>query len=127
MPQLQSHVPLSIGELARQTGASARAIRHYDDHGLLRSSRSANGYRIFPAIALTQVTQLRRFIAAGFTLDEIKSFPECMRIIDGALTCPETKGKHRERLLAIENQIAELERRRHALRSMLQDSPAAHR
>lgn len=116
------HSQLSIGELAKMTGASIRAIRHYDAHGLLASSRSANGYRVFSGLAVTQVKQLRRFIDAGFNLDEIKSFPECMLIIDGALACPETQGAQRARLLAIDRQITELEHRRLQLRSMLEDT-----
>ena len=111
---------LSIGELAKMTEASIRAIRHYDEHGLLASSRSANGYRTFSELAVTQVKQLRRFIDAGFNLDEIKNFPECMLIIDGALACPETKGAQRARLVAIDKQITELEYRRLQLRSMLE-------
>lgn len=116
------HSQLSIGELAKLTGASIRAIRHYDGHGLLASSRSSNGYRAFSELAVTQVKQLRRFIDAGFNLDEIKNFPECMLIIDGALACPETKGAQRARLVAIDKQITELERRRLQLRSMLEDT-----
>lgn len=116
------HHQLSIGQLAKMTGASIRAIRHYDEHGLLASSRSTNGYRAFSELAVTQVKQLRRFIDAGFNLDEIKNFPECMLIIDGALACPETKGAQRARLLAIDKQITELEHRRLQLRSMLEET-----
>lgn len=112
---------LSIGELAKMTGASIRAIRHYDEQGLLASSRLDNGYRVFSELAVTQVKQLRRFIDAGFNLDEIKNFPECMLIIDGALACPETKGAQRARLVAIDKQITELEHRRLRLRAMLED------
>lgn len=36
----------SITELARMSGVTARALRHYDDVGLLRpASIGANGYR----------------------------------------------------------------------------------
>ncbi|MCP3657995.1 MerR family transcriptional regulator [Herbaspirillum sp.] len=122
MKTKQRHSQLSIGELANSTGASIRAIRHYDEQGLLASTRSDNGYRMFSTLALTQVKQLRRFLDAGFNLAEIKGFPECMLIVDGALACPETKGVQRTRLLAIDKQITELQKRRLQLRSMLEDS-----
>jgi len=103
---------LSIGALARATGASVRSIRHYDDHGLLASSRASNGYRTFLSIALTQVRQIQRMIATGFSLAEICAFPDCMLLIDGAPSCAETTDAQRKRLASIERQIADLERRR---------------
>lgn len=110
---------MTISELARKTGASLRSIRHYDDHGLLSSERAENGYRLFDAIAVTQVRQIQRLIAAGFSLAEIRGFPDCMRMIEGAAACPETTAVQRRRLASIEKQIAELERRRAQLRRML--------
>jgi DNA-binding transcriptional MerR regulator len=113
---------MSIGELARRTGASLRSLRHYDDHGLLVSARADNGYRTFPAAAVTQVRQIQRLIAAGFSLAEIRGFPDCMRLIEGAAACPETSEVQRRRLASVERQIADLERRRARLRQMLEDS-----
>lgn len=112
---------LSIGELARQTGASVRSIRHYDEHGLLASTRACNGYRAFPAAAVTQVRQIQRMIATGFSLAEIRAFPDCMRMIEGAGMCPETTTVQRKRLASIERQIADLEvRRARLLRTLLE-------
>lgn len=121
MKNTQSPSPLSIGELARQTGASLRSIRHYDDHGLLTSSRAANGYRTFPHAVVAQVRQIQRMLATGFSLAEIRGFPDCMRMIEGAATCPETSFAQRERLVSIERQIADLERRRARLLKTLAD------
>ncbi|CAB3859546.1 MerR family transcriptional regulator [Achromobacter mucicolens] len=113
---------MSIGELARRTGASLRSLRHYDDQGLLVSARADNGYRTFPAAAVTQVRQIQRLIAAGFSLAEIRGFPDCMRLIEGAAACPQTSEVQRRRLASVERQIADLERRRARLRQMLEDS-----
>ncbi len=112
---------MSIGELARETGASVRSIRHYDENGLLKSMRADNGYRTFPAIAVTQVRQIQRMIATGFSLAEIRSFPDCMRMIEGAAACPDTTAAQRERLASIEQQINDLERRRARLLKMLSE------
>lgn len=112
---------MSIGELARETGASVRSIRHYDEHGLLKSMRADNGYRTFPEIAVTQVRQIQRMIATGFSLVEIRSFPDCMRMIEGAAACPDTTAAQRERLASIEQQINDLERRRVRLLKMLSE------
>lgn len=112
---------LSIGELARETGASVRSIRHYDEHALLTSVRATNGYRVFPVAAVTQVRQIQRMIATGFSLADIRSFPDCMRMIEGAGACPETSAAQRKRLASIERQIADLERRRARLLKTLAD------
>ncbi|WP_115045182.1 MerR family transcriptional regulator [Xanthomonas arboricola] len=119
-----SEPSLSIGALALQTGASVRSLRHYDAHGLLTSSRSANGYRVFPTSCVAQVRQIQRLIATGFSLDDILGFPDCMRLVEGAQMCPETAQVHRARLQRIERQLAELERRRARLLETLAQGAA---
>lgn len=113
---------LKIGDLARETGVSVRAIRHYDQQGLLASSRSDNGYRAFQPVAVTQVRQIQRLIATGFSLEEIRSFPDCMRLIEGAKACTNITDIQRKRLAMLERQIEDLEHRRQKLRAMLTDS-----
>lgn len=112
---------LTIGKLAQLTGASVRSIRHYDEHGLLASVRADNGYRLFPDKAVTQVKQIQRMIATGFTLDDIRGFPDCMLLIDGARSCDQITDVQRKRLEAIDRQIADLEKRRARLVKMLRD------
>jgi MerR family transcriptional regulator, copper efflux regulator len=106
---------LSIGELAHLTGASVRSIRHYDEHGLLASVRASNGYRMFPEKSVTQVRQIQRMIATGFTIEDIRGFPDCMLLIEGARSCDQITDVQRQRLEAIDRQIADLERRRERL------------
>ncbi|MBR8057449.1 MerR family transcriptional regulator [Burkholderia dolosa] len=115
---------LTVGELSRRTGASVRSIRHYDEHGLLASVRASNGYRMFPDKAITQVTQIQRMIATGFTIQDIRGFPDCMLLIEGARSCDQIGEVQRERLKAIERQIADLEKRRARLIKMLTDGAA---
>lgn len=103
---------LTIGELSQRTAASVRSIRHYDEHGLLASVRASNGYRMFPDKAVTQVRQIQRMIATGFTIDDILGFPDCMLLIEGARSCDQITDVQRRRLETINRQIADLERRR---------------
>ncbi len=103
---------LTIGELSQRTGTSVRSIRHYDEHGLLASVRASNGYRMFPENAVTQVKQIQRMIATGFTIDDIRGFPDCMLLIEGARSCDQITEVQRQRLEAIDRQMADLERRR---------------
>jgi MerR family transcriptional regulator, copper efflux regulator len=112
MNGMPSQELLTIGELSQRTGASVRSIRHYDEHGLLASVRASNGYRMFPDKAVTQVKQIQRMIATGFSIDEIRGFPDCMLLIEGARSCDQISDVQRQRLDAIDRQIADLERRR---------------
>uniref|UniRef100_E1TJE3 Transcriptional regulator, MerR family n=1 Tax=Burkholderia sp. (strain CCGE1003) TaxID=640512 RepID=E1TJE3_BURSG len=112
MENTPSRELLTIGQLSQLTGASVRSIRHYDEHGLLASVRASNGYRMFPEKAVTQVKQIQRMIATGFTIDDIRGFPDCMLLIEGARSCDQITDAQRMRLHAIERQIADLEKRR---------------
>ena len=110
---------MKIGKLASATGVSVRAIRHYDDFGLLQSRRTENGYRTFDDVAATQVRQIQRLVCAGFSLEDIATFPECMILIDGAEACPEIRATHRRRMQKLEEQISELQLRRDRMRALL--------
>jgi DNA-binding transcriptional MerR regulator len=112
MKDTPSQELLTIGQLSQLTGASVRSIRHYDEHGLLASVRASNGYRMFPERAVTQVKQVQRMIATGFTIDDIRGFPDCMLLIEGARSCDQITDVQRARLEAIDRQIADLEKRR---------------
>jgi len=119
MSKQPSNDLMKIGELAEASGVSVRSIRHYDQHGMLASSRSGNGYRAFQPVSVNQVKQIQRLIAAGFSLEEIRSFPECMLLIEGALACPETSETQRKRLAILDKQIEMLNKQRSRLRDML--------
>lgn len=118
-PAALEHAALPIGELARRTGASVRSLRHYDEQGLLPSTRAANGYRVFAPDAVTRVRQLQRLIAVGFNLAQIRAFPNCMLAVEGAAMCPETAPAQHRLLAAIEFEMAGLERRRARLHALL--------
>lgn len=63
---------LRIGQLAAQSGVSAKALRLYEARGLLRpDARSGTGYRLYGARALTRLNEIGVLKRAGFTLAEI--------------------------------------------------------
>ncbi|MFC8342435.1 MerR family transcriptional regulator, partial [Streptomyces sp. NPDC057280] len=63
-----------IGELAAQTATTTRALRYYEEQGLLESDRSPSGYRVYGPHAVTRVRNVRDLLASGFTVDNVKSF-----------------------------------------------------
>lgn len=64
---------MNIGELAKQTGLASSKIRFYESIGLLKLvGRRSNGYRSYPAEALTVLNLITVAQRAGFSLDEIR-------------------------------------------------------
>jgi len=69
---MDMHSPLKIGEAARQTGVSAKMIRHYESLGLLPAvARRDNGYRMYSAQDLRVLGFIRRARGLGFSMAEI--------------------------------------------------------
>ncbi len=83
-----------IGDLAKQTGLSVRALRHYDDLGLLSpSERSEAGYRVY---AEADVRRLYRIVALrqlDFPLEEI-----ALLLDQGEPGLAETARRHLDRV-----------------------------
>ncbi|MEU5692691.1 MerR family transcriptional regulator [Actinosynnema sp. NPDC020468] len=69
---------MRIGELARVTGTTARALRHYEAEGLISSGRAANGYRDYAPDTATRVRNIRYLLEAGLTLDDVRAFGPCL-------------------------------------------------
>ncbi|MFE1886777.1 MerR family transcriptional regulator, partial [Streptomyces diastatochromogenes] len=63
-----------IGELAARTGTTTRALRYYEEQGLLESARTSAGYRVYGPAAETRVHNVRDLLASGFTVEDVKSF-----------------------------------------------------
>ncbi|MFJ4435490.1 MerR family transcriptional regulator [Streptomyces sp. NPDC088923] len=117
---------MRIGEVARRTGVSVRALRHYECAGLLTSRREANGYRDYADTALVRVRNIRHLLDAGLTLDDARAFLPCL---DGdVLTAPPSPrllALARERLAVLERRIERQERMRDRLRKALGDEVRA--
>ncbi|MEU7428234.1 MerR family transcriptional regulator [Streptomyces sp. NPDC040750] len=98
---------MQIGELAKATGATARALRHYEQAGLISSERALNGYRVYDERAVVRVHNIRYLLAAGLTLDDVQVFLPCL---DGDMTTtpPSDKGTQVavERLAVLNERIA---------------------
>jgi DNA-binding transcriptional MerR regulator len=70
---------MRIGELAERAGTSARALRYYEQHGLLAARRTSNGYRDYDETDLRLVREIRSLLDIGFNLEETRPFVECLR------------------------------------------------
>lgn len=102
-----------IGELAASSGVSREALRFYEKRGLIRSRRTANGYRRYPPETVLLLDYIRAAQRLGFTLSEIGGKLPQLWQADGA--DGEIAAIMQEKLRDIDERIAMLQ----ALRSDL--------
>lgn len=70
--------PWKVGELARNTGMSVRALHHYDEIGLLRPSlRTRAGHRLYERADIERLQRIHSLRLIGFSLEETA------RLLDG--------------------------------------------
>ncbi len=63
---------LSIGQIAKRTGAAVSAIRYYADEQLVPAQRGPGGQRLFPRSAIRRVSFILISQQLGYSLQEIK-------------------------------------------------------
>jgi DNA-binding transcriptional MerR regulator len=70
---LSSLRTLKVGELARQSGKTVRALHLYEERGLLEPiERSKGGYRLYAEDALVRVRWISKLQDMGFSLTDIQ-------------------------------------------------------
>jgi len=113
---------LRVGELARQSGKTVRALHLYEERGLLDPiERSKGGYRLYAKDALVRVRWISKLQEMGFSLNDIQSMlrqweksgsaPHAMLQVGELL---------KEKLEETREQIARLQALEHELRSSLE-------
>jgi len=60
-----------IGDVASTLGLSHRAVRYYEELGLIRPSRTKGGFRVYSGRDLDLVRMVMRFKELGMSLGEI--------------------------------------------------------
>src|SRR5438270_4283490 len=64
---------LKVGELARRTGLTIRALHHYDEIGLLQPSlHTEAGHRLYTAGDIARLQQVLSLRQLGFSLEEVR-------------------------------------------------------
>ncbi|WP_285640208.1 MerR family transcriptional regulator [Lentzea sp. NBRC 102530] len=68
---------MRIGELSKATGVSSRALRYYEEQGLLRSERRTNGYREYAPESVEVVAFIQDLFHAGLSSDVVREILPC--------------------------------------------------
>ncbi|GAA3586483.1 MerR family transcriptional regulator [Amycolatopsis ultiminotia] len=107
---------MRIGELARLTGTTTRALRFYEAEGLLPAGRAANGYREYDEDDLRLVAEIQTLRDVGFSLADTRPFVDCLRTgHDAGDACPASVEVYRRKLDEVEACLRDLAAVRTAL------------
>ena len=111
---------MQISEVAARSGVPATTLRYYEDLGLLRPQRAANGYRLFDPETLERL----RFINAAKQLNlPLEQITSLLRVWESD-PCATVKAQLRpllaDQLDQIDTTISELSHARHVLAAAAQ-------
>ncbi|MCX5117128.1 MerR family transcriptional regulator [Micromonospora sp. NBC_00362] len=113
---------MRIGELATKTGVSVRALRYYEEQGLLAATRSSGGQRHYLDDAVDRVYLIQMLYAAGLSSRTILDLLPC---VDAKVNTPQSRAMLRAERDRIDRQITQLRQARKRLDEViaLSESP----
>ena len=103
---------LTIGEVARRAGVATSTVRYYERRGLLHADARRSGQRRY------RLGTLRRLVFIGMLQDAGLSLDDIIGVLDAA-SVEEWKAIGRQRLEALDDEIARLQRAREYLDAAL--------
>jgi DNA-binding transcriptional MerR regulator len=109
-------VTMRIGELATRSGVSVRALRYYEEQGLLAAARSDSGQRHYPEPAVDRVQLIQMLYGAGLSSRTIVELLPC---VDAGVNTPESRARLAAERARIDEQISALIRTRDRLDAVI--------
>lgn len=97
---------MNIKDVAARAGLPAKTIRYYEEIGLIRPLRAANGYRAFRESDLHKLAFLARARGLGFSIEECRALMALYE--DRARASSDVKALAEAHLTRIADKIAEL-------------------
>ncbi|MBF4630921.1 MerR family transcriptional regulator [Clavibacter michiganensis subsp. phaseoli] len=107
---------LRIGDVAGRAGVSTRALRYYEEQGLLPAERTTSGQRVYPEAAVERVQLIQQLFAAGLPSRTIR---QLLPSVDSGVAAPASLALLRSERDRITAAIAELERAREELNRVI--------
>jgi MerR family copper efflux transcriptional regulator len=116
---------MNIKDVADRAGLPAKTIRYYEEIGLIRPLRGANGYRAFRESDLHKLAFLGRARGLGFTIEECRKLLALYE--DRERASADVKALAEAHLVDIEKKIAELRAMQATLRDLVESCAGDHR
>ena len=106
---------MNISDVATRAGLPAKTIRYYEEIGLIKPLRDANGYRAFRDSDMHKLAFLARARALGFTIENCRALLALWE--DKSRASADVRAIAKDHLTQIEAKIADLS----AMRDTLSD------
>jgi MerR family copper efflux transcriptional regulator len=114
---------MRIGDAAAAAGTTPRALRFYEQRGLLPPPpRTANGQRWYGEGDLARVRVVRKLLSLGLTVEDVRRSAGRLELLDGetlppygSAGCDKSTGTVQNRIAALDAEIARLVRIRDGL------------
>ncbi|WP_371404779.1 MerR family transcriptional regulator [Kribbella sp. NBC_00662] len=97
---------MRIGELAHRAGVSTRALRYYEEQGLLASERTLSGQRIYAEAAVERVRLIQQLFTAGLPSRTIVQLMPCIETGHASHEAFELMAAERNRITAAMRDLA---------------------
>jgi len=107
---------MRIGEVAQLAGVSTRALRYYEEQGLLLAERTHSDQRDYPVSAVERVRMIQQFFTAGLSSRTILQLLPC---IETGTSTPEVSTLLDDERARITAAMADLSAARDALDRMI--------
>lgn len=113
---------MNISEVAKKTGLTSKAIRFYEEKGLVTPPlRSENGYRSYSAKHLEELMLLRQARQVGFNLEECREMVQLFN--NPQRHSADVKARTLDKVAEIEAHIQELTLMRERLLALAASCP----
>lgn len=101
---------LRVGDLAKMTGKTVRAIHHYEELGLIEpAGRSKGHYRLFDAETPVRIRWIGKLQSLGLSLGEIRTLVRTRQASPSALQAAgQLRRMYEEKLVEVRSRLAEL-------------------
>lgn len=116
---------MNIGAAAERSGLPAKTIRYYEDIGLLRASRGANGYRAYTDDDVHRLKFLQRARSIGFSVEECRQLLSLYA--DKDRDSADVKAIASRKLAEIDRKIAQFQGLRAVLSHLVANCHGDHR
>jgi DNA-binding transcriptional MerR regulator len=119
--EAETEAPLQVGDLARMTGKTVRAIHHYEELGLIEPvGRSKGHYRLFERDTLVRVRWIHKLQALGLSLGEIRSLVRNRQVSPSAQEAAhQLRRTYEAKLIEVQARLEELSGLEHELKASL--------
>lgn len=97
---------MNIGQAAERSGLPAKTIRYYEDIGLLKPARRANGFRDYADRDVHELSFIARARGLGFSVEECRHLLELYR--DTGRASADVRATAAVHIEAIQSKIVEL-------------------